>query len=72
MERRTAKRVPRTLRVGLVAALALGFTVRTAATADELPWMNTALSAEQRSDLLIGAMTLDQKIQQIAMKEFRP
>ncbi|HEY8753369.1 MAG TPA: glycoside hydrolase family 3 C-terminal domain-containing protein [Arthrobacter sp.] len=54
--------------MGLVAALAFGFTAPTAATAQELPWMNTALSAEQRSDLLIGAMTLDQKIQQIAMK----
>lgn len=68
MERRTAKRVHRILRVGLVAALALGFTVPTAATAEELPWMNKALPAEQRADLLIGAMTLDQKIQQIAMK----
>jgi beta-glucosidase len=54
--------------VGVVAALALGFTVPTAATAEDLPWMNKALSAEQRSDLLIDAMNLDQKIQQIAMK----
>jgi beta-glucosidase len=54
--------------VGVVAALALGFTVPTAATAEDLPWMNRALSAEQRSDLLIEAMNLDQKIQQIAMK----
>ena len=68
MESRIAKRVHRSFRVGLVAALAFGFTAPTAATAQELPWMNTALSAEQRSDLLIGAMTLDQKIQQIAMK----
>ena len=68
MESRIAKRVHRSLRVGLVAALALGFTAPTAATAEELPWMNKALSAEQRSDLLIGAMSLDQKIQQIAMK----
>jgi LacI family transcriptional regulator len=28
----------------MVAALALGFTVPTAATADDLPWMNTALT----------------------------
>lgn len=36
------------------------------ASASGLPWMDTALAPEQRSDLLIGAMTLDQKIQQLA------
>jgi beta-glucosidase len=30
-------------------------------------WMNTALSPKERADLLVGAMTLDQKIQQIKM-----
>lgn len=30
-------------------------------------WMDTALSPKERADLLIGAMTLDQKIQQIKM-----
>lgn len=30
--------------------------------------MNTALTPEARADLLVGAMTMDQKIQQIAMK----
>jgi hypothetical protein len=48
--------------------LVLGFTVPTAAAAEDLPRMNKALSAERRSDLLIDAMNLDQKIQQIAMK----
>ncbi|MET3922912.1 hypothetical protein [Arthrobacter sp. UYEF20] len=68
MERRTPKKVHRTLYAGLAAVLVLGFTVPTAAAAEGLPWMDKALSAEQRSDLLVGAMSLDQKIQQIAMK----
>lgn len=40
----------------------------TATTSPSMPWMNTSLTPEVRSGLLIGAMTLDQKIQQIAMK----
>ena len=31
-----------------------------------LPWMNTSLSPEQRADLLIAQMTLEQKVQQIS------
>ena len=31
-----------------------------------LPWMNTNLSPEQRADLLIAQMTLEQKVQQIS------
>lgn len=34
------------------------------------PWMNKRLSAEERTELLIEAMTLDQKIQQIAISRF--
>lgn len=34
------------------------------------PWLNKNLSAEERADLLINAMTLDQKIQQIAVSRF--
>lgn len=34
------------------------------------PWMNTSLSAEERTELLLDAMTLDQKIQQIAISRF--
>ncbi|MDR7078430.1 beta-glucosidase [Neobacillus niacini] len=34
------------------------------------PWMNTKLSAEERTKLLLNAMTLDQKIQQIAISRF--
>ena len=33
---------------------------------DELPWMDPSLSPQERAELLIGAMTLDQKIQQIS------
>lgn len=58
---------PRVLTLGLAAILAAGLAVPTAASADDQPWMNTALPAAERADLLIGAMTLDEKIQQIAM-----
>ncbi|MEH7274977.1 beta-glucosidase [Neobacillus vireti] len=34
------------------------------------PWMNTKLSAEERTKLLLDAMTLEQKIQQIAISRF--
>ncbi|MEH7385143.1 glycoside hydrolase family 3 C-terminal domain-containing protein, partial [Bacillus sp. JJ1521] len=34
------------------------------------PWMNSKLSAQERTELLIKAMTLDQKIQQIAISRF--
>ena len=35
--------------------------------AQPLPWMNTSLSPEERAALLVPAMTLDEKIEQIAM-----
>ena len=34
------------------------------------PWMNTKLSAEERTELLLKKMTLEQKIQQIAISRF--
>ncbi|MEH7251029.1 hypothetical protein V7111_02755, partial [Neobacillus niacini] len=34
------------------------------------PWMNTKLPAEERTKLLLNAMTLEQKIQQIAISRF--
>lgn len=52
--------------------LSLTFTFASSVFADttpanpSLPWMNAALTPEARSGLLIGAMTLDQKIQQLA------
>ncbi|MFJ7724563.1 beta-glucosidase [Neobacillus sp. NPDC097160] len=39
-----------------------------AAVSSQLPWMDTSLSPEKRTGLLINAMTLDQKIQQLAGK----
>lgn len=49
-------------------SLAVGAASADTAQPDTLPWMNTSLTPEVRSDLLIDAMSLDQKIQQIAMK----
>ncbi|MHC0037677.1 beta-glucosidase [Pseudoneobacillus sp. C159] len=34
------------------------------------PWMNTQLSAEERTELLLDEMTMEQKIQQIAISRF--
>ncbi len=39
-------------------------------TAGTKPWMNTKLSAEERTKLLLDAMTLEQKIQQTAISRF--
>lgn len=36
-----------------------------AVAADDLPWMDTSLAPERRADLLLDAMTLDQKLQQL-------
>ncbi len=49
-----------------LAALATGVMLHSPATkAQSLPWMNTALAPEQRAALLVGAMTLAQKEQQL-------
>ncbi|MFE7392704.1 glycoside hydrolase family 3 C-terminal domain-containing protein [Streptomyces sp. NPDC057582] len=63
---RTLRRL-RLLCVALSAVVVAGLASPTSAAA-ELPWMNTALTPEARADLLVDAMTIDQKIQQIAMK----
>jgi beta-glucosidase len=48
------------------AVLALGLAVQSyPLEAATLPWMDTTLPAEQRTALLIAAMTLDQKFEQI-------
>ncbi|MXP24451.1 glycosyl hydrolase [Altererythrobacter indicus] len=46
------------------AAIALLSTAgcSTSSSADERPWMNTSLSPDQRADLVIKEMTLDEKI----------
>src|SRR5437868_2555705 len=42
------------------------FTVPNAQVVSTLPWMNTSLTPEQRADLLIPQMTLEQKVEQIS------
>ena len=43
-----------------VASLGAAVSIEQPATAqEELPWMNTNLSAKQRTELLLDAMTLD-------------
>ncbi|WP_228392218.1 glycoside hydrolase family 3 C-terminal domain-containing protein [Nocardioides sp. dk4132] len=51
----------------MVATLSAAIGIPQGATAqeDDLPWMNTSLPAAQRAELLIDAMTLDQKLEQI-------
>ncbi len=49
---------------GLVAATIAAIPSVTQAD-DERPWLDTSLAPEKRADLLIAAMTLDQKLQQI-------
>ncbi|WP_309123752.1 glycoside hydrolase family 3 N-terminal domain-containing protein [Arthrobacter sp.] len=41
-------------------------SAETQATAADLPWMNTALTPQERSALLLKALTLDQKLQQLS------
>ena len=53
------------LTAGLVACAAgMALHLQTALAAP-LPWMDTTLAPEQRAALLVGAMTLDQKEQQL-------
>lgn len=49
----------------LAATAAVGLQLRPS-TANQLPWMNTSLSPQARAQLLVSAMTLDQKIEQLA------
>jgi beta-glucosidase len=46
--------------IGLISRPAFG----------QFPWMNPSLTPEARTELLVGAMTLDEKIQQIANRPF--
>ena len=57
-------------RVSLVCAgttllLAFALLAAPAGAQPALPWMNTSLSPEERAELLLDAMTLDQKLQQL-------
>lgn len=53
-----------------MSTLGMPMQVAYAQTDGSKPWLNKNLSAEERADLLINAMTLDQKIQQIAVSRF--
>src|SRR5438876_10498244 len=58
-------RFPKRLVFGF-ALLAMGVMLHAPAIeAQSLPWMNTALAPEERAALLVGAMTLDQKEEQL-------
>lgn len=46
---------------GLISASGTG----SVSAQESLPWMDTSLSPEERADLLIDAMTLDQKLSQL-------
>ena len=68
MQRIFLQRVPRPVRWGLIVVLLLsGITIPTLHTfasslAADRPWMNTALTPDQRADQLLAQMTLDEKI----------
>ena len=65
-------RVLQTVTVVVVASLGLSAQSEVAQPpAGALPWMNTSLTPEQRADLLIPQMTLEQKVQQLS-NDVRP
>lgn len=51
--------------VSLAAMTVVGLQLQPS-KASQLPWMNTSLSPQTRAQLLVSAMTLDQKIEQLA------
>ena len=51
--------------LGLTLLVVHSWNLPTFAQAPTRPWMNTKLSADQRADLLIKQMTLDEKIQMV-------
>lgn len=51
----------------LIGASSVAWPAHPQSTSQGLPWMNPELAPAQRADLLIAAMSLDEKIQQIAM-----
>lgn len=54
-----------------IAAFSLAVGLMPQPVFGQLPWMNTGLSPEERAELLIAAMTLDQKIQQMQTSRVR-
>jgi beta-glucosidase len=53
-----------------MAALALSIGLISRPALGQLAWMNTTLTPQARTELLLGAMTLDEKIQQMANEAF--
>ena len=53
-----------------MSTLVIPANAMTGGTEGTKPWMNTKLSAEERTELLLDAMTMEQKIQQIAISRF--
>ncbi|NEU31340.1 glycosyl hydrolase [bacterium LRH843] len=53
-----------------MSTLANPANAMTGGTEGNNPWMNTELSAEERTELLLDEMTMEQKIQQIAISRF--
>ena len=67
--------IKRTITIFLTAILFMSTLVMptyaaNGGTQGNRPWMNTKLSAEERTKLLIDVMTLEQKIQQIVISRF--
>jgi beta-glucosidase len=60
-------RFPKCRAFGLALAATAVMLHSPANEAQPLSWMNTSLSPEERAALLVPAMTLDEKIEQIAM-----
>jgi beta-glucosidase len=52
---------PAQLRSVLFASLAIGLSLVATADTGDKPWMNTALDADRRADLVIAQMTLEEK-----------
>jgi beta-glucosidase len=53
-----------------ISTLVIPVSAENGGTEGTKPWMNTQLSAEERTELLLDAMTMEQKIQQIAVSRF--
>ncbi|MFJ8065688.1 beta-glucosidase [Psychrobacillus sp. NPDC096426] len=75
MTSKRSKKVRNVLATSILAAtIAFGSVIPANAmnggTEGTNPWMNTKLSAEQRTELLLDEMTMEQKIQQIAISRF--
>ena len=67
--------IKRTITIFLIAIMFMSTLVMptyaaSGGTQGNRPWMNTKLSAEERTKLLIDVMTIDQKIQQIVISRF--